>query len=298
MGKFDHWQWRKLFTREQGTFALLPLYVRALGAELLKFCDDDGRIPLGGMAPWAAVARVAGATASDRRLLKKHIKMLLDDGYLVLESDHLVIRNMPVAQGRKRDATATRTVHEPDASGARVVHEPDARNDSSGEKHSTPDPLVEKSREELEITHTPTRARDEQARAVDAPPEDLTTRAVLGALRGHDELHGIATERCAEHLAGNIISRGIRVADAIEAIAEAARDVGAKISVAGAVPDPQFVANLVGRFVWNAKLRRDRASQGPPARAAPAPPPGYGPVGSRVPNAKLPPPLWAGGDAR
>ncbi|WP_434042263.1 MULTISPECIES: hypothetical protein [Sorangium] len=125
--KFDHWQWRKLYIREEGAFAQLPLFARALAAELLKFCDDDGRIYIGKREPWEAVARVAGAEMGERRLLRKYIDQLLADGYLTRHADHIVIRNLPMAQAKKvRDPSATgaRPEHEPSASGARAVHEP------------------------------------------------------------------------------------------------------------------------------------------------------------------------------
>jgi len=51
---------------------------------------------------WEAIAKLCGATAGDRRMLRAHIPMLIEDGYLVLEGEHLVIRNMPDAQAKPR----------------------------------------------------------------------------------------------------------------------------------------------------------------------------------------------------
>jgi hypothetical protein len=86
-------RWVKLYVREEGSFAQLPLYVRALGAELLKICDSTGRIALRGKAPWDAVAFQLGADLSDRRLLKKHIPLLIADGYLAVIGGDLLVRN-------------------------------------------------------------------------------------------------------------------------------------------------------------------------------------------------------------
>lgn len=99
--------WRKLYVREVGSFATLPLYARALAAELLKLCDDDGCIKLGGRAPVDAIAFQLGANRGDRRLLKMHVPMLLADGYLVHAGDVLTVRNFDVAQaGRDRISVA------------------------------------------------------------------------------------------------------------------------------------------------------------------------------------------------
>ncbi|WP_437591516.1 hypothetical protein [Sorangium sp. So ce1000] len=143
--KFDHWQWRKLYIREEGAFAQLPLFARALAAELLKFCDDEGRIFTGQREPWEAVARVAGAEMGERRMLRKYMEQLLADGYLERHEDHIVIKNLRRAQSKKvhdpsasgarpehePSASGARVVHESVVSGARVVHEPSARSDVS-----------------------------------------------------------------------------------------------------------------------------------------------------------------------
>ncbi|MFO7180788.1 MAG: hypothetical protein DIU78_018955 [Pseudomonadota bacterium] len=178
MSKWDHRPWRKLYCAELGSFAQLPLYARALAAELLKFTDEQGRIFVGKRAPWEAVARLCGADAGDRRLLKKHLPLLLEDGYLVARGEFLIIRNQVAAQSRKgrrkhveetdlepidepedgertvhepertvhesctNDArtgtSGARVVHESDASGARVVHEPEPKTDVTPRNDSGP----------------------------------------------------------------------------------------------------------------------------------------------------------------
>jgi hypothetical protein len=139
-------RWVKLYVKEEGSFAQLPLYVRALGAMLLKISDADGRICLRDKPPWEAVAFQLGADASDRRLLRKHIPILIADGYLSLSGDSLVVRNFAAAQvgatgdssssAHESDANQTRAAHEPDASGARAGHEPSATSEPSNQNSS------------------------------------------------------------------------------------------------------------------------------------------------------------------
>lgn len=87
--------WRKLYVREEGSFAQLPLYVRALAAELLKAADSRGRIECQGKEPWQAIAWRMGATRGDRRMLKRDIPKLIKDGYLVVDAatGDVIIRN-------------------------------------------------------------------------------------------------------------------------------------------------------------------------------------------------------------
>jgi hypothetical protein len=131
-------KWVKLYVREEGSFSQLPLYVRAIAGELLKICDEAGRIALRGKEPWAAIAFQLGSDASDRRLLRKHIPQLLEDGYLELAGGDLVIRNFTVAQtgvdrvratiAQPADSGTTvageRTEHEPSVNETRVEREP------------------------------------------------------------------------------------------------------------------------------------------------------------------------------
>ena len=100
--RWEYSPWRKLYTREEGSFAMLPLYARALAAELLKFCDDQGRIYVGEREPWEAVARLAGAEAGERRLLRQHIPLLMKDQHIVLEGGYMRIRNFERAQEKRR----------------------------------------------------------------------------------------------------------------------------------------------------------------------------------------------------
>lgn len=122
--KWGEARWRRLYVREEGSFALLPLYVRALAGELLKFTDDDGRIFVGEREPWEVIARLAGAETGERRTLRLHIPILLKDGYLVRDGAYIIVKNFGPAQGRDRRSNGARTMNEPSASDERTENEP------------------------------------------------------------------------------------------------------------------------------------------------------------------------------
>lgn len=82
---------RKLKIREEGEFAMLPLYVRGLYDQIFKFCDDRGRFPLVGMTPAEAVALRCGAHRYERRTLERDINQLIGIGYLRHEGNVLIV---------------------------------------------------------------------------------------------------------------------------------------------------------------------------------------------------------------
>jgi hypothetical protein len=96
-----HETWRKLYVREEGTFAQLPLFTRGLAAELLKICDDSGVIALGGKPLVNVIAFRLGATTGDRRLLPSAVAALFQDGYLIPGPDCVRMKNFVPAQGKK-----------------------------------------------------------------------------------------------------------------------------------------------------------------------------------------------------
>lgn len=195
MGKFDRWPWRKLFCVEKGPFAGLPLYVRALAAEMLKFTDDEGRIWVGEGDPVPSLARLMGAHQGDVRLLRKHIPDLLADGYLVREGGYLVIRNQAEAQGggtggrppragREVDARSTRGEREVNASRTRDERESDTSFPVSARNHSG-DPLAgaarvlrkDKIRKEGENPPSPLEGeKPPEGQGETNPPTSATTR--------------------------------------------------------------------------------------------------------------------------
>jgi hypothetical protein len=190
MGKFDRWPWRKLYCVEKGPFASLPLYVRALAAELLKYTDEGGRLWVTEGDPIPSLTRLLGAHQGDVRLLRKHIPQLLEDGYLMRDGGYLVIRNQTEAQGgntpsgpprgrREVNASLTRGEHEVDASLTRGEREPDASFPVSTRNHST-DPLAgaarvlrkDKIRREGRIPPSPHEGQNQANDAAGSPPAD------------------------------------------------------------------------------------------------------------------------------
>lgn len=133
--------WVRLYREEKGTFAMLPLFARALAKELLIIADDNGLIELGGRDAVDAIARQLGADTSDRRLLKKYIPMLIEDGYLVAKGSDLVIRKLVERQSNKKPTT-----HEPGTNNARVEHEPSTSDERAVHESATSD---ERTRNEI-----------------------------------------------------------------------------------------------------------------------------------------------------
>jgi hypothetical protein len=115
--------WLRLYRREEGSFAQLPLYVRALAAEILKLTDDSGAIRIGRKEPWEAIAFALGATAGERRMLRRDVALLLDDGFLVRDGETLRAPNFPRFQGDDTGAKPARPEHEPSVNGERTENE-------------------------------------------------------------------------------------------------------------------------------------------------------------------------------
>jgi hypothetical protein len=119
--------WVKLWRDERGSFAQLPLYTRALAAELLKLADADGRIGLGNKPPAEAICWAMGATRSDRRLVARDVALLLADGYLEHDEEGcaLVISGWSKWQTDGLDPTTKRSrrSNEPTTTEQRTDHE-------------------------------------------------------------------------------------------------------------------------------------------------------------------------------
>lgn len=163
--------WRKLYVREEGSFAALPLFTRALAAELIKVCDDEGIIRTGGRPLAPAIAFQLGADLSDRRILERHLVALIQDGYLVPVpgSSDVQIRNFVPAQLRwdrvrgthsiaDERTTSSRESRDSTATVPREPREAYARTESSAEDQSTPAvPLETKRNETKRERGTPAR---------------------------------------------------------------------------------------------------------------------------------------------
>lgn len=93
-------RWRKLYTRLSPSWLALPVLTRGLGAELLKYADDDGRIPLHDEEPCEAIVRIVAAHKKEREAVAAAAESLIREGYLVVEPGRIVIRNFVEAQAR------------------------------------------------------------------------------------------------------------------------------------------------------------------------------------------------------
>lgn len=123
-----HETWRKLYCREEGTFAQLPLLARAIAGELLKLAGENGVITLGDKSLEEVVSFRLGATRSDRRILRSMLPLLFADGYLIPGEGGVLIRNFEHAQGRPRTGndrgtTVSRPSNDGVTTGLRPGHE-------------------------------------------------------------------------------------------------------------------------------------------------------------------------------
>jgi hypothetical protein len=141
--------WRKLYVREEGSFAALSYSARAAAAMLLKLCDDRGRIyPRRGEGVVESVCFRLGADRGERRMVRKAIAELVADGYLAQGEGWLRIRNFHLAQGRPGDAEPVANVSRPSvdhaASETRTSVEPVANGSpmSTEECVKSPEPLA------------------------------------------------------------------------------------------------------------------------------------------------------------
>ena len=101
-------RWRKLYVREEGSFAALSGMARVIAAYLLKMCDEDGRIFMRpDEAPARAIGLRIGADISFRRLIGPAIDELLADGYLVKEPGCVRVRNFANVQRTDRESKSS-----------------------------------------------------------------------------------------------------------------------------------------------------------------------------------------------
>lgn len=103
--RWESEKWRKLYRRTGGSWLRLPLLARGLGSELLKYAEDDGRIPvMADESTGDAICRLTSAHKSEWKAVANLAQKLLDDGYLVREPDAILIRNFVPAQRRSSNA--------------------------------------------------------------------------------------------------------------------------------------------------------------------------------------------------
>ena len=126
-------RWRKLWTKPSPSWEMLPAGARGLGDELLRYCDEEGRLPLMGLEPAAAIARIIRAHVSERRWVIAMLARLETDGFVRRDGTALLIRNFVTAQSavtesaermrskRDRDATDERLADDRGATGGRLA---------------------------------------------------------------------------------------------------------------------------------------------------------------------------------
>lgn len=94
--------WRKVYIREDGTFAALSFSARTLARSLLTVCDDKGRIfARQNEDIVSAICFRLRADRGERRWIREAFKELVYEGHLVRVGDASVrIKNFVAAQGR------------------------------------------------------------------------------------------------------------------------------------------------------------------------------------------------------
>lgn len=110
MGSFDHREWRRLYTQEDGTFKDLPFLCRGTAAQLLKLANREGVITLGQFDLADTVCRRMAAHRNERRAIRRHIELLIEDQFIVpTEDGHWRIRNFVNAQtpGKRTEQRAS-----------------------------------------------------------------------------------------------------------------------------------------------------------------------------------------------
>lgn len=145
MADWTHQTWRKQFVAGPGSWVTLPALTRGIGYALLSYVDDSGRLHLRGEEPGEVVARVIQAHRSEAKAIATAVGELLSDGYLTIESGHLVITNFELAQGRteaQRSKSAERQKAYRDRNALRNIernadHNNDGNEPRNGESNET-----------------------------------------------------------------------------------------------------------------------------------------------------------------
>lgn len=222
--------WAKLWRRESPRFRALSYGARALGAYLLKFVDDTGRIPMGKRDALSTVAIAVGADAGDRRRLRVELAELLEHGYVQVDDGALTVTNYPRYQDyrapvarRESNANSTRTEHELDANSTRVERELDARNDLTTEDHSVARSVLSEMEEERE-ENGEGREGETRASALATAPMERMLRSLTRPTQLEAEVTALVSET--RQAAGGAPYRpqGHRDRSAVQSLAQWAAD--------------------------------------------------------------------------
>lgn len=96
--RYDREPWRKLYVSESVEDRMRPLLARGLRDYLLRHAKDDGTILPKTSDPGGDLARALGAHDGERDTVARYVQDWIDDGFLALRRDALVIRNFARAQ--------------------------------------------------------------------------------------------------------------------------------------------------------------------------------------------------------
>src|SRR6185369_16948307 len=80
---FEHWV--RLYRRCSASWEALPVSARGLGDELLRICDDDGRLYVGTEDIGSAVYRLVRGHVFEMDRIHQDTCILRDDGFLIQE---------------------------------------------------------------------------------------------------------------------------------------------------------------------------------------------------------------------
>lgn len=174
--RWESEKWRKLYRRVDAAWARLPVLARGLGSELLKYADDDGRIPVrADEETGEAVCCLMGARRAEWKAIEACVQALLDDGYIIREGEAILIRNFAKAQARSSNAERQARY--------RQRHQEDG-DDSAGEE-----PAGVTGDTNSNATATVTSNGRNNAAVTAALPNEVTDRALslsLSLLSDHD----------------------------------------------------------------------------------------------------------------
>lgn len=100
--KWHNEDWRKIYTRLDGSWLALPWVARGLASDLIRYARDDGSLcdATDADEAGAELARILCAKADEVKLVKRGVSVLLADRYLIIQGGRLIVRNHADAQER------------------------------------------------------------------------------------------------------------------------------------------------------------------------------------------------------
>jgi hypothetical protein len=194
--------WRKLYIREEGSFASLSYSARALAGQLLKHCDGTGRLyARRGEDIKDAICFRVGANRGERRFVRPAVDELLADGYLVAQDGYVRIRNFTRVHGGGLEGEevlsgpAPMDAHEAAANLQRTSDEPVTNEQRTSDEPVTngPRPCNEESGKRLEsraigadvpsVPFLPSVPSEEEEESAPPPPAPTPAPAPVPAPR-------------------------------------------------------------------------------------------------------------------